>query len=252
MLCSLYRRTVPLGNHGPIISFSFDDFPRTALSVAGTILERFGARGTYYAAVGLMNAKELGGQFHVEDLHTLLERGHELGSQTFRHSSSRSVSLTAFRADVEKGRAALKDLTGVDATNFAYPYGHATIRSKKALGPTLASSRSNFPGFNGPDVDLNLLKANRLYGDVDQSASAEEMIVENAARKSWLIFYTHDVRPNPSLYGCTPALFESVVTFAVRSGSRILTVQEALAEVGVQIGHPKGQVPLHFDQMVRR
>jgi hypothetical protein len=111
------------------------------------------------------------------------------------------------------------------------------------LGPTLTSSRSNFAGFNGPDVDLNLLKANRLYGDIDRARSLEELILENVARRSWLIFYTHDIRPGPSIYGCTPAFFESAVSFAARSGSRILTVQEVLAETGAQNGHAKGQVP---------
>jgi peptidoglycan/xylan/chitin deacetylase (PgdA/CDA1 family) len=240
----LHRRTVPLGSIGPIVSFTFDDFPRTAYSVGGAILEQFGARGTYYVAPGLMNTSgELGEQCGVDDIHSLLEKGHELGSQTFSHSSSRAVSLAAFQADVEKGREALKELAGIDPPNFAYPYGHVTLRSKETLGPTLASSRSIFPGCNGPEVDLNLLKANRLYGDVEPSRSVEALIRQNAAQKSWLIFYTHDVRPNPSVYGCTPALFESAVSLAAHSGSRILTIQDVLTELGVQNGHPKGLVP---------
>jgi peptidoglycan/xylan/chitin deacetylase (PgdA/CDA1 family) len=244
VLCSLHRRTVPLGSIGPIVSFTFDDFPRTAYSVGGAVLEKFGARGTYYVAAGLMNTSDgLGEQCHVDDVHSLLEKGHELGSQTFSHSSSRAVSLAAFQADVERGREALKELTGIDTANFAYPYGHATLKSKKTLGPTLASSRSIFPGCNGPDLDLNLLKANRLYGDVDPSSSVEELIRQNVDRKSWLIFYTHDIRPSPSIYGCTPALFESAVSLAAHSGSRILTVQDVLIELGAQNGHPKGQVP---------
>lgn len=240
----MYRRTVSLGPVGPVVSFTFDDFPRTACSAGGAILEAFGARGTYYVAPGLMNVSdELGEQFHLDDLHALLAKGHELGSQTFRHSSSRSLSLAAFRDDVEKGRKALEKMTGVDPTNFAYPYGHATLRSKKALGHLLASCRSNFAGINGPHADLNLLKANRLYGDVDRLEAAEKLILENVARKGWLIFYTHDVRVEPSIYGCTPALFESAVSFAALQGSRILTVQDVLTELKVQNGNPKGQVP---------
>ena len=235
ILSSLHRRTIALGSLGPIVSFTFDDFPRTAYSVGGAILEKFGARGTYYVAAGLMNTSgELGEQSHADDLHSLLAKGHEVGNQTYHHSSARAVPVASFRDDVEHGRIALKELTGFDPTNFAYPYGHATLRSKKTLGPTLTSSRSNFPGFNGPDVDLNLLKANRMYGDVEQSRSAEQLILENVSRKTWLIFYTHDVRPQPSTYGCTPALFESVVSFAARSGSRILSIQEMLTELGVQ------------------
>lgn len=244
VLCSLYRRTVPLGSIGPIVSFTFDDFPRTAYSVGGAVLEAFGARGTYYVTPGLMNITDnLGEEFCADDLHSLMDKGHELGSQTFRHSSSRSVSLTEFREDVEKGRNALRELTGTDPMNFAYPFGHATLQTKKTLGPTLTSSRSNFPGLNGPQIDLNLLKANRLYGDIEGSRYAEELISKNVANKSWLIFYTHDIRPQPSLFGCTPALFESVVSCAARSGSRILTVQQALTEAGAQNGNTKGQVP---------
>lgn len=236
-LCALYRRSVPLGNGGPIVSFTFDDFPRTAFLVGGSILERFGVRGTYYVTGGLMNlSNELGDLYDQQDLHSLLEKGHELGSQTFNHSSCRAVPLMAFRDDVYKGISAVDRVKSHNPRNFAYPYGHVTFRGKKILGPELASSRSVVPGLNGPYVDLNLLQANRLYGDIDQSKHAEGLIQENVKRKSWLIFYTHDVRPKPSEYGCTPELLEFAVSNAAKSGSRILTVGQAVAELGVQAG----------------
>jgi peptidoglycan/xylan/chitin deacetylase (PgdA/CDA1 family) len=242
VLCSLYRRTVPLGNRGPIVSFTFDDFPRTAYSAGGSILERFGARGTYYTAAGLMNtANELGEQFRSEDLDSLLEKGHELAGHTYSHISSRSVSCAAFCEDVEKGKKAIQEMTGVDSTNFAYPFGEVTVQCKRTLGPSLTSARSIIPGFNGPEVDLNLLRANSLYGDLASAERAEELIRENVEKKSWLIFYTHDVRSNPSAFGCTPELLEAAVFSAIRSRCRILTVGEALVEIGVQNGNPKGQ-----------
>jgi peptidoglycan/xylan/chitin deacetylase (PgdA/CDA1 family) len=244
VLCSLYRRTVIAEHRGPIVSFSFDDFPRTAYCSGGAILERFGVRGTYYAAWGLSNtANELGEQFRREDIDSLLERGHELASHTFHHISSRSVSCRAFRADVEKGRKAIAEATGVDSGNFAYPFGEVTLQTKRSVGPGVASARSIFPGLNGPELDLNLLRANSLYGDLKGRTRVEELIRENVQRKSWLIFYTHDVRETPSAFGCTPALFEAAVACAVWSGCRILTVQAALGEVGVQNRNPKEQAP---------
>jgi peptidoglycan/xylan/chitin deacetylase (PgdA/CDA1 family) len=235
VLSSLYRRSVPLGNRGPIVSFSFDDFPRTAYTVGGAILEQFGVRGTYYASARLMNSSnELGEQFRSGDLDSLVGKGHELASHTFSHISCRSVSCAAFREDVKMGRKALEEIRGVDSPNFAYPFGHVTLQAKRTLGLDLGSARSIVPGFNGPEIDLNLLRANSLYGDLEGAKRAEELIVGNAERKTWLIFYTHDVRPSPSPFGCTPALFEFVVSFAVRSGGRVLTVGEALTEVGVQ------------------
>lgn len=239
VLCSLYRRAVPLENREPIVSFSFDDFPRSAYSVGGTILEHFGARGTFYAACGLMNTcNELGDHFRADDLDSLLDRGHELASHTYSHISARSVSCAEFCKDVEKGRQAVEKVTGAESPNFAYPFGHVTLRAKQASGLSLASVRGIFPGFNGPEADLNLLRANSLYGDLDGSGRVEKLIAENCKRKNWLIFYTHDVRPEPSPYGCTPRLFEAAVSYAAQSGCRILTVREAMLEAGIEHGTP--------------
>jgi peptidoglycan/xylan/chitin deacetylase (PgdA/CDA1 family) len=228
-----YRRTVSKISAEPIVSFTFDDFPRTAYRVGGAILEEFGARGTYYAAASLMNSSsELGEHFSPTDLCSLLGKGHELANHTFSHLSTRSVSTKEFAADTERGRHSLEKLTGQSVSNFSYPFGHVTLRTKKALGRAVASARGIHPGINGPDIDLNLLLANRVYGDIDQAPKLRALIHENIHRRGWLIFYTHDIRPEPSPYGCTPALFESVVSETEHSGSRILSVGTALTSLG--------------------
>src|SRR5262245_43876365 len=85
----LARRSFRLRNQEPLISFTFDDFPRSALFTGGKLLERYGAVGTYYAALGLMGKiAPTGEMFHREDLQSLLERGHELGCHTFDHCHS--------------------------------------------------------------------------------------------------------------------------------------------------------------------
>ncbi len=234
VLCSFHRNMIPFGNHGPIVSFTFDDFPRSAYLVGAPILEAFGGRGTYYVTTGFLNTSDgLGDLFRVEDLHELLERGHELGTQTFHHSSCRNVPLPEFQDDVHKGILELDHLVERHSDNFCYPFGHATLGTKRTLAPFLASARSIFPGINGPDVDLNLLRANSLYADMSRAPHVKELIEQNVAQKGWLIFYTHDLRPNHSEYGCTPELFEFAVSSAAGSGSRILTVEQVLAELGV-------------------
>ena len=247
VLCSLYRRPALLRNREPMVSFSFDDFPRTAYLAGGSILEQFGARGTFYAAYGLMGTwNELGEQFRAEDADSLLANGHELASHTFGHLSCRSVSCADFCDDVEKGSKTVEQMSGSGATNFAYPFGHVTVQTKRALAMRLSSARSIFPGFNGPEIDLNLLRANSLYGNLEGATRVEELIAENVDRNSWLIFYTHDVQSSPSAFGCTPALLEAAVACAARSGCRILTVQDALEEAGVQNGNPKGHARQHM------
>ena len=181
------------------------------------------------------SVNDLGDQFRRNDLDSLLGDGHELASHTFGHISCRSVSCSKFREEVEKGRRAIEDLTGlVDFGNFAFPFGAVTLAAKRMLGHEVASSRSIWSGVNGPEVDLNLLRANSLYGDIEKCAEVRELILENERRKTWLIFYSHDVSATPSQFGCTPELFEFAVSFASQRCTRILTVAEVVSELAAR------------------
>jgi hypothetical protein len=94
------------------------------------------------------------------------------------------------------------------------------------------------PGANGPTVDLNLLRANRLYSASVDLADVRQLIARHARPGAWLIFYTHDVRDTPSSFGCTPGYFEAVVQSAAASGGRIVTVAAALATLTGRSGGP--------------
>ncbi len=234
LMSAVARREVRLSTDRPLISFTFDDFPKTALFNGGAILAAHGLCGTYYAAPGLMGSNtEVGSIFDQADLPRLLETGHELASHTYSHISARKMTLSAYREDVRRGELELARFLGkAERLNFSYPFGGVTVAAKKQVGPTMKSCRGIFPGLDGPVVDLNLLHANSLYGGAERFVAAESLINQNARQKSWLIFYTHDVQENPSRYGCTPSLFEAVVRSAMDSGSEILTVEDALGKIG--------------------
>ena len=142
-LCVLARRDVRIPCDCPLISFSFDDFPRMALSVGGSILQEAGVRGTYYAAPGLINTlNDLGPLFRKEDLLDLLAAGHELASHTYSHTSARTASLAHYVHDVERGYKALTGALGLNASRqFSYPYGEITFRVKSTVGPRMQSCR---------------------------------------------------------------------------------------------------------------
>jgi peptidoglycan/xylan/chitin deacetylase (PgdA/CDA1 family) len=236
VLSSACRRLVSLGLEGPIVTFSFDDFPRTSLTLGARILETFGARATYYTSMSLINTtNRLGELFRREDLETLHDRGHEVASHTFSHLSARQVDYYTFKRDVEWGEAAIEDAMGVTPSgNFAYPYGDVTLRAKKNLGPELVSCRGTCSGLNGLEIDVNLLRANSLYGDVDRAGAAKQLILKNEERRCWLIFYSHDVAESPSPFGCTPELLESVCSFARARKGRVMTVAEVMLALGQQ------------------
>ncbi len=89
-------------------------------------------------------SNELGELFVRDDVH-LLWPGARTGQPDVGHSSSRAVSLGEFQDDVKKGRAAVEEMTPQSTANFAYPYGHVTLQTKRGLGPGLSSSRGIFP-----------------------------------------------------------------------------------------------------------
>lgn len=230
ILCSAFSRPVSLGGQGPMVSFCFDGFPRTAYTAGGTILKSFGVHGTFYATPGLIDPTDsLGDQLTLDDIDSLLTDGHELGCQTFSHLSCRTLHLSAFELEVLKTRKFLRELTGYDPSNFAYPQGHVPLRCKRRLGPQMSSSRGPCGGINQQIADLNLLRANSLYGDLDQMDPMEALLSRNVNSQGWLIFHTSDVRRNHSLFGCTPALLDGTLLLAMKKGCRIVSIKEAIS-----------------------
>lgn len=222
---ALARREFAAPYLPPRISFTFDDFPRSAYINGGRILSQYGARGTYYTSMGLMNTVgALGELFGPKDLLQLTEEGHELACHTFDHLSCRSASPKTCEQSIERNQRELQNLIpGYKLQNFAYPYGAVDIRAKRALGRRFATCRGTYPGANERSIDMALLRSHSLYRST-RWEQVESVIVENARNRSWLIFYTHDVREDASGFGCSLEFFEKVVKCAAASKAEILTI----------------------------
>lgn len=222
-------------NRGPLISFTFDDFPRSALSIGGAILERHGARGTYYLSMGLMGrVADTGPIFEAADLSALIDRGHELGCHTSAHCHAYDTSPAAFERSVLENRTALQAiLPGVDLKTLSYPKSCARPGTKERAARYFIASRGGGQTDNCGTIDLNQLHAFFIEQSRSRPEAIEQMIDESCGRNGWLILTTHDVCENPTRYGCTPELFERVVAYATGSGARICLISSALAEIGV-------------------
>ena len=81
-------RSEALPSHlaSPLVSFSFDDFPRTALTNGGRILAKYGCVGTFYVSGAFEGRTENGiAYFDRDDLRCVAREGHEIGCHTFGH-----------------------------------------------------------------------------------------------------------------------------------------------------------------------
>jgi|SRR5580704_1265858 peptidoglycan/xylan/chitin deacetylase (PgdA/CDA1 family) len=231
----LFRRPLLISPEQPLISFTFDDFPRSALFAGGAILNRFGLTGTYYASLGLLGRKTPTGQiFDAGDLVSLLERGHELGCHTFSHCDSWDTGTAAFEKSVVENRVALNRLVpGFEFKSFAYPISLPRPRTKGKVADYFLCCRAGGQGLNAGKADLNQLAAHFLEKSRHNIQAVKDLIDHNRKVHGWLIFATHDISDSPTPFGCTPEFFEQVVQYAASSGARVLPVIKALEVLGV-------------------
>jgi peptidoglycan/xylan/chitin deacetylase (PgdA/CDA1 family) len=224
-----------LRSDGPMVSFTFDDVPKSAVTTGTRILDEYDARGTFYIAGGLVgqwsgNWTELS----ADDIVRLHHDGHEIACHTFSHLRTTDLDAATMAAEIDRNR---RYLTALDASikleNFAYPFGLASVSHKGQLRKIFRSSRGILPGVNSGVVDLQFLRAMPLIEqDIDRDA-IDRAFDEAVAKNGWLIFYSHDVENTPSPYGCTPDLLRHALKAAARRNIPALTVAGALQRAGV-------------------
>lgn len=222
-----------MANTVPYLSFTFDDFPRSALHCAGSMLVSRGLRGTYYTSFGLMGKQAPTGTIFVrEDLEELFKHGHEIGCHTYAHCHSWDTSPSDFEASVVENQAALERLApGQSFGSHSYPITCPRPGTKRRLARHFACSRGGGQLTNEGRIDLNHLRAFFLEKCLDNIAAVREAIDYNARVCGWLILATHDVCDSPTPYGCQPEFFAEVLAHCVKSGARILPVADAWKEI---------------------
>jgi peptidoglycan/xylan/chitin deacetylase (PgdA/CDA1 family) len=240
----LGRRMVNLRSPRPIISFTFDDFPKSALHEGGTILSRYGVHGTYYTSLGLMGQQMPAGvAFSADDLRQVVAEGHELGCHTFAHCHAWKTKPSIFeKSIIENKEAMAKFLPEVVLKSLSYPIDcpHPRIKRRAAKhficcrgggrswnAAFTAENKKRNPAFNIGPTDTNNLQTYFLEKSRDNPKVVKNLIDENFRVRGWLIFATHDVCLTPSPYGCNLDFFEDIVRYAVNSGSDVLPVGKA-------------------------
>jgi len=220
-------------NRQPIVTFTFDDFPRSALRVGGEILRAHGMCGTYYASLGLMGqVTPTGLIFSPEDLPLLVAQGHELGCHTFAHCDSWETRPGAFERSVEENRLALERLQpGARFSTLSYPITCPRPCTKRRVGRRFGCCRFGGQTYNRETLDLNLVSAHFLEKDRGDVSVVAGQIDETIHNRGWLVIATHDVADDHTPYGCTPAFFEAVVSHVAKSGAMVLPMAKALEQV---------------------
>lgn len=224
-------RPLAPGPERGLISFSFDDIPRTAWTEGGAILARYGVRGTYYLGGdlcgGVFEGRE---QYRRSDVAEILAAGHEVGSHLFHHVSTLGLSAGQMRQEIAANDAFLEEVIGPGfrAQSFAYPYGEVSVTAKWLCSRRFRASRSVRCGLNrsGADRDqLRILAIDNIFADETDWSGIFDRI---AREKAWAIVLAHGVDASDHPFSCPPSRLDAAVRGAVEAGLEILPVAEVM------------------------
>lgn len=238
ILHNKHKKVLEINDTGPIVSFSFDDFPKSAKTNGAKILDNYGIKGTFYAALSKMgkitNEEPFNEPyFNEQDILELDQNGHEIGCHTYDHFNAENVSFIDYRNSILKNQKTFSNyFPNKNLNTFSYPFGGVTLRSSKLVGNLFLSARTIWSGINKGNIELSLLKGNQLSENRNIN-DCKKLIDKNRIEGGWLIFVLHDVKDNPSRFGCTPDDFNSLVTYALESGAKINSIQGTLASFNI-------------------
>lgn len=227
-------RTVQFHLERPILSVTFDDAALSAAVDGARILEAAGGRGTFYVAAALCGRQQpIGPCLGETDIRRLVANGHEIGCHTLSHLDCGTADAERIERDVDCNQALLQTFGAPRSQTFSYPYGEVSALARRTLASKYRAMRALQPGISATSADLNQLPAVGIEGRGGEDIAA--VWIERAARKNgWLILYTHDVRREPSPWGCTPQALEKLVGHALDFGFEIRTVAQALDRIGAE------------------
>ena len=205
----------------PVVTFTFDDFPKSALNGAD-IVEKHGGRAGFYACTSMMGQRSpvMGEMFDAETLAELRARGHEVGAHTHSHVDCARARLESVERDIGENLVALGEAGHTETVSaFAFPYGETSYNAKRWVGDVFATGRGILPGVNMGDVDRSQLRAIELGASAWHRRRALAALKTCIDNKGWLFFFTHDVGATPTSYGAPADLIEELTVRALEDGA---------------------------------
>ena len=219
----------------PVVSFTFDGFPKSALAGAD-IIEAHGGRAGFYASTSFLGKSDpmTGEMFDAATLAELAARGHEIGAHTHGYIDCARKTREAVEKDIAANLVALAEAGhGVNVSSLAWPGGETSFAAKHWAADVFATARGVLPGVNVGEADRAQLRAVELGDSAASRRRASAMLKTCIRSNGWLFFFTRDVSTSPSPSGCTPSLIGELCKRAVDQGAVLATPSLGAALSGV-------------------
>lgn len=228
------EKYTPVGFNQALVTITFDDGYASDYTNALPLLQKYGLTSTSYIISGLIGQPDY---LSLDQLKTLAAT-QEIGSHTVTHADLSSKSKSAYTKELANAQTQLRQWTGQQITNFAYPEGLYN-------GGTTSVAKKYYASTRGVEAGLNSKDTFNAYDikvqNIDENTAAATVagwVAQAQATKTWLVLVYHSVSSDPNDagdYTITPAQLDSQLAVIKSSGVTVKTMQQALTDVKAQL-----------------
>lgn len=189
--CTIQASAEEKGNPYAVVSFTFDDAPRSVYTQAFPLLKAAGLHATVYLTTKVVG---LDRYLDWEDIKALDSNGWEIAAHSYTHRDMTEMGDTEMMQEVEKSQSVFKQ-RGFKPVSFAAPLGAYGERELSVLKRTYSSNRAAWgnAGVNSyPEYDAyNLVSLGvTLNVSVEQIRKSVQIVKRNGG---WLILQFHQI-----------------------------------------------------------
>lgn len=200
------------------IAFTFEDGPSPYTpEILGTLL-RYNLRATFFMA-GDFEGGGLAQPLYHELARFMYDRGHLLGSHSYRHDDLRRFTAEQVRADLLEMEAAFVEVLGVVPTYFRAPFTRCDFDG----GDCLDSIRPL--AYHVVDFNIDSFDNDEFADPADLVALFRETLDNSDRAVASYIVRLHDNEE-----ATANGLFEDFITIALDAGFELVTVGECLGD----------------------
>ena len=192
------------------VSLTFDDARHSQVEGGTALLDKFGAKATFYVLPGEVEQRLPGWKAAVE-------AGHEIGNHSMMHPCSgnftwardnalEGYSLDKMRSELKQANEELNRLLGVTPVSFAYPCGQTFIgrgTSTQSYVPVIAELFTTGRGWldeapNDPGY-VDMAQITGMSMDGKSFEEVVEMLDQAREAGAWLVLAGHEMGGAPPL-----------------------------------------------------
>lgn len=236
-------------NDGKMAIINFDDNWKSQYENAKAILDEYQFKATFYVVCDYVEGKN---RLTWQQIQTLQEEGHEIGSHTMNHENLDQITHDSKYNEIVQSKKCIED-RGFKVSSFSYPFnsGDDNQETLELVSNTYDFARTAGGDAGGSD-NMGNYKGYERYTIVGWSHDAERK--ENShsdlqmldAFKDYVnqydgkssnvgsipIIIYHNIDDNNDAYSTSIDLFRSEMRYLYESGFKVVTMNEVFGQNG--------------------